>query len=125
MLRTFSEKDLFNPSFCGGDSAILSSASFIFCSGEREAKKLPLFFRLLLDLVDLSPLTVDVRDTPDAFESVVECDAFSIPVVYLQKEAIARKQYFAGVVNANNTGSTWAVSSQAENKRKGRVSHDG
>lgn len=34
----------------------------------------------------------------------------SMPVTYLMNVAIARKQYFPGVVNANRTGSVWAQS---------------
>ena len=36
--------------------------------------------------------------------------ALSIPVTYLMKVAMARKQYLAGVVKANRMGSVWAES---------------
>ena len=36
--------------------------------------------------------------------------ALSIPVTYLMEVAMARKQYFAGVVKANRMGSVWAES---------------
>lgn len=38
----------------------------------------------------------------------------SMPVVCLMKVAMARKQYFAGVVNENKTGRTCAVSGRAQ-----------
>ena len=36
--------------------------------------------------------------------------ALSIPVTYLMKVAMARKQYLAGIGKANKMGSVWAES---------------